>query len=204
MIARHCVLRNCDRLLGQGSKGINFSGWHGLDMSITVTKRRWTLTNQTLGSIIMVPIFFVRLYGLLDHVPWIGLLYPNSFNNISESLGLAWSRYVHYCDEEMLNFNISESAVPNNGKVGNPVLCPHSRCFGSYFDVIFLAPPAEWQRSFSNTDSSVVRRRRRLSTFHLNGWFLKNGLITFFLFLAWSFLRKVLMYCQNMNLVESS
>ena len=25
---------------GRGSKGINFSGWHGLDMSITVTKRR--------------------------------------------------------------------------------------------------------------------------------------------------------------------
>ena len=25
---------------GQGSKGINFSGCHGLDMSITVTKRR--------------------------------------------------------------------------------------------------------------------------------------------------------------------
>ena len=25
---------------GQGSKGINFAGWHGLDMSITVTKRR--------------------------------------------------------------------------------------------------------------------------------------------------------------------
>ena len=25
---------------GQGSKGINFSGWHGLYMSITVTKRR--------------------------------------------------------------------------------------------------------------------------------------------------------------------
>ena len=24
---------------GQGSKGINFSGWHGLDMSITATKR---------------------------------------------------------------------------------------------------------------------------------------------------------------------
>ena len=24
---------------GPGSKGINFSGWHGLDMSITVTKR---------------------------------------------------------------------------------------------------------------------------------------------------------------------
>ena len=25
---------------GQGSQGINFSGWHGLDMSVTVTKRR--------------------------------------------------------------------------------------------------------------------------------------------------------------------
>ena len=25
---------------GQGSKGINFSGWHGLNMSVTVTKRR--------------------------------------------------------------------------------------------------------------------------------------------------------------------
>ena len=25
---------------GQGSEGINFSGWHGLDMSVTVTKRR--------------------------------------------------------------------------------------------------------------------------------------------------------------------
>ena len=32
---------------GQGSKGINFSGWHGLDMSVTVTKRRQTPTNQT-------------------------------------------------------------------------------------------------------------------------------------------------------------
>ena len=28
--------------------------------------------------------------------------------------------------------------VPNNGKVGNQALCPHSRCFGSHFDVIFL------------------------------------------------------------------
>ena len=25
---------------GQGSKGINLSGWHYLDMSVTVTKRR--------------------------------------------------------------------------------------------------------------------------------------------------------------------
>ena len=29
-----------------------------------------------------------------------------------------------------------------------------------YLDSTFLAPPAAWQRSFSNADSSVVRRRR--------------------------------------------
>ena len=49
MIARRSL---CPEKLGsnpgQGSKGINFSGWHGLDMSITVTKRRYTPTNQTL------------------------------------------------------------------------------------------------------------------------------------------------------------
>ena len=28
-----------------------------------------------------------------------------------------------------------ESTVPDKGKFGNKVLCPHSRCFGSYFDV---------------------------------------------------------------------
>ena len=35
-------------------------------------------------------------------------------------------------------------------------------------DVTFLAPPAEWQRIFSNADSSVVCRRLS-STIHLNG-----------------------------------
>ena len=47
MIARRSL---CPEKLGsnpgQGSKGINFSGWHGLDMSVTVTKRRYTPTNQ--------------------------------------------------------------------------------------------------------------------------------------------------------------
>ena len=46
MIARRSL---CPEKLGsnpgQGSKGINCSGWHGLDMSITVTKRRETPTN---------------------------------------------------------------------------------------------------------------------------------------------------------------
>ena len=41
MIARRSL---CPEKLGsnpgQGSKGINFSGWHGLDMSVAVTKRR--------------------------------------------------------------------------------------------------------------------------------------------------------------------
>ena len=39
---------------------------------------------------------------------------------------------------------ISQSAVSNNGKVGNQVLCPHSRCFGSYLDVIFLMYLVFW------------------------------------------------------------
>ena len=46
--------------------------------------------------------------------------------------------------------------------------------------ITFLAPPAERQRSFSSADSSVVRRPS--STFQLKAWFLKNCLITFFLF----------------------
>ena len=56
MIARRSL---CPEKLGsnpgQGSRGINFSGWHGLDMSITVTKgyvhycdKVTTPTNQTL------------------------------------------------------------------------------------------------------------------------------------------------------------
>ena len=42
----------------------------------------------------------------------------------------------------------------------------------------FLAPPAERQRSFSNADSSVVRRPSS-STFHFKSLFLRNCLITF-------------------------
>ena len=47
MIARRLV---CPEKLGsnpgQGSKGINFSGWHGLDMSVTVTKRLTLNSNK--------------------------------------------------------------------------------------------------------------------------------------------------------------
>ena len=40
MIARRSLcLEKLGSNPGQGSKGINFSGWHGLDMSVTVTKR---------------------------------------------------------------------------------------------------------------------------------------------------------------------
>ena len=48
MIARQSL---CPEKLGlnpgQGSKGINFSGWHGLDMSVTVTvKLQQALAND--------------------------------------------------------------------------------------------------------------------------------------------------------------
>ena len=59
----------------------------------------------------------------------------------------------------------------------------------------FLAPPAERQRSFSNADSSVVRRRpssvRPSSTFQLKAWFFKNCLIIFFFFWLFWKVRKV-------------
>ena len=45
--------------------------------------------------------------------------------------------------------------------------------------VLFLAPPAERQQSFSNAELSVVVVRRLSSTFHLKYLFLRNRLITF-------------------------
>ena len=77
---------------------------------------------------------------------------------------------------------VSESVVPNNGTVGNQILCAHSRCFGSYFDVIILAPPAERQRSFSNAELSVVRLSDCPSVKSGGGVNLRNASVTFFLF----------------------
>ena len=55
------------------------------------------------------------------------------------------------------------------------------------------------------SSSVVVRRRRRpSSTFHLKSLFLRNCLITFSSSLAWSFITKVPIYCENVDLVESS
>ena len=73
----------------------------------------------------------------------------------------------------------------------------------------FLAPPAEWQRSFANGDLFVVRRRRRrrlssVVNFSLKWLIYQKWPDNFFSFLAWSFLGKVLMYCKNIDLVESS
>ena len=48
------------------------------------------------------------------------------------------SGYEFHPLQGVMTLHVSESAVPNNGKVGNQELCPHSRCFESYFDVIFL------------------------------------------------------------------
>ena len=90
--------------------------------------------------------------------------------------------------QAVMTLPISGSAVPNNGKVANQVLCPHSQCFGSYFDVIFLAPPAEWQRSFSNAELSVV------VNFSLEIFISQKLLDNLCSSLAWSFIRKVPMY----------
>ena len=55
-----------------------------------------------------------------------------------------------------------------------------------YFNASFLAPPAERQRSFSNTDLSVVRLSVRLSVcpsrLRGGGVYLRNASVTFLLF----------------------
>ena len=51
------------------------------------------------------------------------------------------------------------------------------------FCSVFLAPPAEWQRSFTNAESSVVVIIHHPSTFYLKVRFFLNCLITFFLIL---------------------
>ena len=79
------------------------------------------------------------------------------------------------------------------------------RKFGGSTDV--LAPPAERQRSFSNAELSVVVRRRRPSfvvNFSLNIFISQKLFNNFFSSLACSFIRKVSMYCKNVDLVESS
>ena len=62
------------------------------------------------------------------------------------------------------------------------VSCEVGRCpvtiVNDITGLIFLAPPAESQRSFYNTELSVFRP----STCHLTGGLLKNGLLTFFIF----------------------
>ena len=40
LLVDHCVLRNWDRILVRAVKGLISRAGHGLDMSITVTKRR--------------------------------------------------------------------------------------------------------------------------------------------------------------------
>ena len=66
----------------------------------------------------------------------------------------------------------------------------------------FLAPPAEWQRSFSNADSSFVRRLASSVVNVSLKWLISQKWPdNFFSFLAWSFLRQVLMYCKNMDLI---
>ena len=65
--------------------------------------------------------------------------------------------------------------------------------------VNFLAPPAKRQRSFSNVELSVV-----VVNFSLKIFISQKLFDNFFSSLAWSFIRKVPMYCKNVDLVESS
>ena len=73
------------------------------------------------------------------------------------------------------------------------------------FHNLFLAPPAERQRSFSNArfvrrpSSSVV-----VVNFSLKIIISQKLPDNFFSFLVYSFLRKVPMYCINIYLIESS
>ena len=69
----------------------------------------------------------------------------------------------------------------------------------------FLAPPAERQRSFSNADSSVVRRHLSVVVNFSPKIFISQKLPdNFFSFLVYSFLRKVPIYCINIDLIEWS
>ena len=73
--------------------------------------------------------------------------------------------------------------------------------------VVFLAPPAERQRSFSNADSSVVVvvcSSSSVVNFSIKSLISQKLADNFFSFLACSFLRMVPMHSKNMDLVESS
>ena len=63
MIARRSL---CPEKLGsnpgQGSKGIHFSGWHGLDMSVTVTKRSQT-QHHSLSFNPNIYLFYISCHG---------------------------------------------------------------------------------------------------------------------------------------------
>ena len=49
-----------------------------------------------------------------------------------------WMSFLPRSLQRVTTLPISESAIPNNSKVGNQALsCQHSLCFGSHFDVIF-------------------------------------------------------------------
>ena len=105
-------------------------------------------------------------------------------------------------DSEIATLLQKQAIITNSSNPG-PGFCSH-----------FLAPPAERQRSFSNADSSVVRRPssvvRRPSSSSVVVNFSIKSLISqklsdnFFSFLACSFLRMVPMHSKNMDLVESS
>ena len=58
--------------------------------------------------------------------------------------------------QRVTTLSVSVSAVPNNGIVRNQFICLHSRCFWSYFDVIFPMYLVSSGFSFKSIPSSSI------------------------------------------------
>ena len=108
--------------------------------------------------------------GLVNGYPWricviINTAHPASSNKLGspynqQSRG-RWYTWVWIASpprtlQGVTTLPTPKSAVPDNAKVGNQVLCPHSRCFGSYFDVIFFMYLVSSGFSFKSTSSSSI------------------------------------------------
>ena len=74
---------------------------------------------------------------------------------------------------------VSEYAVPNHGKVGNQVPCPHFRCFGSYFDVLcrmyLVASSVIWL--FFQSNLILINNLHRLSLAKSEWWVCRKVVV---------------------------
>ena len=80
------------------------------------------------------------------------------------------------------NFSVKDGLL----RIGDTTTVYRYGTFILQVHFIFLAPPVKWQRSFTNSKSSVIVVVRHPSSVNFSikkGWFLKNCPITFFLIL---------------------